>query len=1506
MLSITNLFKLVFIYPLMALISISLVSIVSMNPDCLAGDNNGDDLVSIYSISGPFELVSTGGTFRTRSNDEDCTAVTDSSSAQLNIPSGVEIEKAFLFWAASDSSIDDTVILNGNQVTAPSSNCHLAESSEVSGLTFYGCYADVTDLVRSYGSGTYTLSGLTINTGSPYSDYCTVLGGWALVVVYKEPDSTEMKYIHLYEGFKIVHNNSFSQDLTGFVAADNPSLKVLSIVWEGDPDLNNNEELEINGHAAGTNLFDSNSTAIPENNTYGVDIDSVDASSYVNPGDTSLNWAFSTGRDLVIVSALAIYDLKVTGFAGHVYEDPNGDGNMDDKKPIEGVKVKLFSSGGNLEAETTTDSNGYYYFANLNTGDYYVVVDSKTVSPVEGLNSGYFQGDVWAEQTWVNAPSQGESYAKGLCDTDADSSTDPEQVAGTHVCFGGAYGDRSDDASDIDSAEHKALVHVGLDNLSDVDFGFSFNVVTNVNDRDDDSGNGRSCQGCLRQFIQNANALSGSNYMRFVPAVQRNSGDWWTVTLNLVDDSNNLYALPPIKDPGTTVDGTAYSYQDGTTVLDTNGGSVSAPGTVGVDQNSLSPYEKPELEVDGNSKGSVFTVDASNVEVKKVAVFNTGWDSDKYPSAVKVLSGSGVTVSDCFLGTKADGTFPDVDKAAMEGIHVRAGADVHVDHNYIAGEADAGISMEGTGTVERNYISRVGREAQCADGISFEFIKDSPTIRNRDSVVVRDNYIERSAAYGVESWGAPGAFTISDNTIVESGRGNENGDVCGDGNLGTTELGGIRLFGSGSLVEKNVIHDNSGSGVVVVALDSSTPSKQNTITRNVFYNNGGISIDLDQTHVEGTGGSVNPNGDGVSPNDGQKNSGQQNAGLDYPIFTAVVLNENTLHVEGYVGTEGSKIQETMTIEVYKADDDGNNNGEVVSGDGLSVPHGEGHWYLGSCATNNDGTFSCDIDVSGKDVSEGDKITGTATDGDGNTSEFSSDVTVTQGGYTVSGYVFNDANHSSIKEDSEGGLGSGTAVYVKLCQNGNVVKVATPDSDTGYYQFTGVQAGSYTVVESADDGSSCSEGAPAGWVPTTGLSADVAVSADVSGINFGNYHGEKACGYVFNDRGDGSASSSEANNAVFEASVEKGIERVRVKVCSDEACSSVIESTITDESGRYCIWIPSDYESQTVYIVEEDPSGVVSTGSSVGSDVRANSQNSSAERNRLSLDVSSGITVDNYNFGDVEKVQVAPPQSYTVSPGSTLTISHEINVSTPGSLDLVLTSEEGWSYAVYTDDNCDGSPDSLVPLDGGYFKLTNSNAVSAGRFCFVINAKVPSSAGAVTEKLDVLVLEDWKNTSGNNGDTGGVYDDTSSVVDTITVNAAQSGILKLTKLVRNVSRGEDFKTSNRAKPCEILEYKVSFKNLGTEDVVRLVISDVISSDVELKTGGYNGKDVKLEIEGNEYFGSFGDNPDTDGVVLKDGSLEIDVGKLTGGQYESIQPNTSGSFYYRVMLKGDCSF
>jgi hypothetical protein len=72
-------------------------------------------------------------------------------------------------------------------------------------------------------------------------------------------------------------------------------------------------------------------------------------------------------------------------------------------------------------------------------------------------------------------------------------------------------------------------------------------------------------------------------------------------------------------------------------------------------------------------------------------------------------------------------------------------------------------------------------------------------------------------------------------------------------------------------------------------------------------------------------------------------------------------------------------------------------------------------------------------------------------------------------------------------------------------------------------------------------------------------------------------------------------------------------------------------------------------------------------------------------------------------------------------------------------------------------------------------------------------------------------------------------------------------------------------------------------------------------MELVTGSYNGKDVKLVIGNQEFDGSISDSPDTDGVTFSNGILNVDISKLTGGEYTQLPPGAVGQLYYRTLLK-----
>ena len=139
-----------------------------------------------------------------------------------------------------------------------------------------------------------------------------------------------------------------------------------------------------------------------------------------------------------------------------------------------------------------------YSFQNVVSGSYWVAADSKTLAPVTGLNVGFAQGDVWAEQTYG---SIGALCANGSGGTTTRASAGP--------CYGGQNATVSDEALGLENHEHVTRVVVAASDVGGVDFGFSFLAVVNTRDGDDDVAADRTVQGSLRQFLQNANALGG-------------------------------------------------------------------------------------------------------------------------------------------------------------------------------------------------------------------------------------------------------------------------------------------------------------------------------------------------------------------------------------------------------------------------------------------------------------------------------------------------------------------------------------------------------------------------------------------------------------------------------------------------------------------------------------------------------------------------------------------------------------------------------------------------------------------------------------------------------------------------------------------------------------------------------------------------------------------------------------------------------------------------------------
>jgi parallel beta-helix repeat protein len=648
-------------------------------------------------------------------------------------------------------------------------------------------------------------------------------------------------------------------------------------------------------------------------------------------------------------------DMPRLHMSGTVYEDTDGDGDLTDALAVAGVDVLLYRDGGDgipdgmddtFLSQAVTGSAGGYNFDAAAGAVYWVAVDSRSIRASGGFNAGYGPQSAWPEQT--------HGPAGALC---ARWSGDSESLTAAGRCFGGRRSRASDDASDLGSAEHVARVELMAADVGDVSFGFSFNAVTHPEDGMLEDGSGYAMQCSLRQFLMNANAIRGANAMRFVPSAAPQTagsdGSWWRIE---VDE-----ALPSIDDSSTTVDGRAFDLSDGTSQRDSLPGSLGTGGTVGVDALSLPRVARPELEIRGNGTvGSGLVITGDNVVIQNLSVNAFALTVEE--GQILIDSANGTTVQSCILCTGPE-TFSLSDEEITEGsgIHASNAANATVSGNLIGFCGRSGIrTRESSGgwNVLFNEVRGNAAFAAAYDGID--------TGQGSSGFTIRGNLFVRNLGGGIDTYESEGGHTVENNTVTENG-------------FGELETFGIRLFGERTTINKNLIFDNAGPGVLVTMLDtddSGTPGLYNRISQNRFGSNGGNAIDL-------VGSGSNQTGDGVTLNDGGMTTPcgyvdtSGSMGLDYPVVGDTSLNgSGTLLIIDGTACPGS------TVEIYRA--------EAGAGDSAStgVYHGEGVDYLGSLTASSSGVFGGSMSVI---LNDSHYLSAIAIDAQGNTSEFSANV-----------------------------------------------------------------------------------------------------------------------------------------------------------------------------------------------------------------------------------------------------------------------------------------------------------------------------------------------------------------------------------------------------------------------------------------------------------------------------------------------------------------------------------
>ncbi|ADY28352.1 Na-Ca exchanger/integrin-beta4 [Cellulophaga lytica DSM 7489] len=880
-----------------------------------------DPLTLFQEFDGYYDYSTTGGTLRTGANGASpCTITTSSSNTLISpIPNTGTVERAYLYWAHSSTVRDPDVIFEGQNVSA-----NFLYQTSLTNRNFFGYVSDVTDIVKSVANpstNVFDFSGLTINNTGDYCNSSTVLGGWALMVFYEDPNLPAVN-INLYQGFDGLSNEGTSFTLDSFYAISGTGAKASFLSWEGDPDLNgfsegstNPEELSITNQAGqnfvlandggqpGNNAYNStiyDNTVNPTyniSNSYGVDLDTYDISSFISPADSQVTANVDVGQDFVI-SAAVVIKVPSNLIAGTVFEDVNYPGGVGRNQAtangvgLQGAVVELFDSSGNFIQRKTTDASGYYSFGGMADGDYLIRTVSSTVKSTRG--GGFSCSDCYPVQTYRSFGTAGAIQEE------------PNEV-------GGKDPTATQDVSlgVINNAQSVSNVSVSGNGVVGIDFGFNFNTIVNTNE---------DGQGSLNQFIKNSNSLGEATVdieanSLFDPGAGEDTSIFMipptSDALGRTADQNytggifdilisNGNPLEVITGENTIIDGRTQTAYSG----NSNFGAEGAGGTsVGVSAIALPGYDRPEIQIHKNN-GDVLNTSGNGTVIRNVSVYANN-------NAGVIISGGQGTVSHSLLGVNAVGANAgNIDY----GVEV-TGGDATIDSNFITTNSNAGIQIRGGSSVlvQNNHLTENGTGA-CFDNIFID---------GGNNITITQNLIEKAGALGIEVEDVDDVVVL-ENTIKTSG---QNGGNCS----GVIENAGIKIDGNNAAITNNIITSNGGAGIVIAGGNTSG----NLISRNSIFANGttshALGIDLDAGNAVGDGVTINDNGDADSGPNGLAN---------FAVISNAFVSGSNIIVEGWS-------RPGATIELFLTDI---NEGTANTGDnslGMVTDYGEGQVFIGS-------------------------------------------------------------------------------------------------------------------------------------------------------------------------------------------------------------------------------------------------------------------------------------------------------------------------------------------------------------------------------------------------------------------------------------------------------------------------------------------------------------------------------------------------------------------------------
>lgn len=516
--------------------------------------------------------------------------------------------------------------------------------------------------------------------------------------------------------------------------------------------------------------------------------------------------------------------------SGTVFEDVNYGGGAGRPLSTAGTSprlnatVELYKSDGTFVNTTTTGTDGKYKFT-VASGDYIVRVVNTTVT---SSRTGYVAGLLPVQTFRTDASTGTVTEVSDRVGGEIPSEEDAPARSTTQTLS---------NLNALASKEVQSIapVKVGVNDISNVDFGFNFDTIVNIND---------TGQGSLRQFITNSNALINTGLAQ----VGQTAGK--EVSIFMISDgaarpglraglvsqlSNGVATI--------TLNNTGLSISDANTTIDGTR-QTAVTGNTNAAVNEVTTGAEILVKMAGTTKGPVFTVTGGNTLINSISVDGPNSVTSNAPAEDAAV---------VFTGTNVSGSI--------------------IQNSTIFDSGNAGISLIGSAAnvqILDNIIRGNGAGNNVADGIEFT---------GNSNITVSRNQILGNAGYGIDMLTAASSNnTISNNLIKGNGIGRNN-QLSGIG---------IRASSNNNTISQNTITGNVGDGIVGV-----TSGTGNKITQNSIFANGELGIDLNLSTNTSTAG------DGVSLNDPTDADAGANGLLNFPILETAAISGSNLILSGF-------------------------------------------------------------------------------------------------------------------------------------------------------------------------------------------------------------------------------------------------------------------------------------------------------------------------------------------------------------------------------------------------------------------------------------------------------------------------------------------------------------------------------------------------------------------------------------------------------------------------------